>query len=202
MTAAHPHATFPCECPPPDEIDIPSDRHLTPVTRPSRHNNSNSFIPHQTRLQSHRHSFFPRTIPEWNALPETIIQALSPIPAPSTQVFKTALLFNYNNQHNPRTSLAFILVRVQPIPEWSWRVLSFQKWFFLKMDKMCHKFLLQLGLYSMWNSGGRDSHISEWQVPPRTSDIGVFRCKIKDYGVFQSVVKDLWNIRHQVDHRL
>ena len=44
-----------------------------------------SFIPHQTRLQSHRHSFFPRTIPEWNALPETIIQA------PSIQVFKTAL---------------------------------------------------------------------------------------------------------------
>ena len=68
-----------------EEIDIPSDRYLTPVTRLSRHNNSKSFIPHQTRLQSHRHSFFPRTIPEWNALPETIIQA------PSIQVFKTAL---------------------------------------------------------------------------------------------------------------
>ena len=54
-----------------EEIDIPSDRYLTPVTRLSRHNNSKSFIPHQTRLQSHRHSFFPRTIPEWNALPET-----------------------------------------------------------------------------------------------------------------------------------
>ena len=77
-----------------EEIDIPSDRYLTPVTRLSRHNNSKSFIPHQTRLQSHRHSFFPRTIPEWNAFDLKHLFKL--------QVSKSSKqLYNYSNQQTP-----------------------------------------------------------------------------------------------------
>ena len=68
-----------------DDVDIPRDRYLTPVTRLSRHSNSQSFIQYHTRLQSHKYSFFPRTITEWNSLPETTVKATS------TQAFKSQL---------------------------------------------------------------------------------------------------------------
>ena len=59
------------------EVGIPGDRYLTPVTRLTRKTNSKSFIHHSPRLESHKHSFFVRTIPEWNSLPEKTIQATS-----------------------------------------------------------------------------------------------------------------------------
>ena len=67
------------------EIDIPSDRFLTPVARRSRHNNSKSYIIPHARTQFYKNSFFPRTITEWNRLPENTVQALS------TEAFKNQL---------------------------------------------------------------------------------------------------------------
>ena len=51
------------------------ERYLTPATRRSRHTNSQSFIQTRTRINMHKNSFFPRTIPEWNVLEESIVQA-------------------------------------------------------------------------------------------------------------------------------
>ena len=58
-------------------IEIPSDRYLTPITRRSRHNNSKSYQHYSTRLDVHKHSYFPRTIPEWNKLDEQTVNAAS-----------------------------------------------------------------------------------------------------------------------------
>ena len=66
-------------------VDIPSDRYLTPATGHSRHTNSQSFIQTRTRINVHKNSFFPRTIPEWNVLEESIVQA------PSLETFKQAI---------------------------------------------------------------------------------------------------------------
>ncbi|XP_072014938.1 uncharacterized protein [Amphiura filiformis] len=74
-----------------NEVDIPSDHYLTPVTRPSRRNNSKSFLQHQKRLSSHNKSFFPRTIIDWNSLQEDIVKA------PSVQAFKNHL-YQINQQ--------------------------------------------------------------------------------------------------------
>ena len=58
-----------------NEIDIQAKDYLTPVNRASRSNNSKSFIRHHSRIDSHKYSFFPRTIVEWNSLPEPHINA-------------------------------------------------------------------------------------------------------------------------------
>ena len=63
-------------------VDIPSDRYLTPATQRSHHANSQSFIQTRACINVHKSSFFPRTIPEWNALEESIVQA------PSLETFK------------------------------------------------------------------------------------------------------------------
>ena len=68
-------------------IDIPSDRYLTPATRLSRLNNSKSYLHHSTRLNLHKQSFFPRTIPEWNRLPEETVKSKN------LEVFKTNIKY-------------------------------------------------------------------------------------------------------------
>ena len=66
-------------------VDISSDRYLIPATRRSRHTNSKSFIQTRARINVHKYSYFPRTVPEWNALDDTIVQA------PSLDTFKNLL---------------------------------------------------------------------------------------------------------------
>ena len=65
-----------------DKIDIQARDYLTPVIRNSRSNNSKSFLRPHSRIQSHKYSFFPRTIVDWNSLPEKSINA------PSLSIFR------------------------------------------------------------------------------------------------------------------
>ncbi len=58
---------------------------LTPMTRSSRNYNSHSFIQLQTYNMAQRCSYFPRTVIEWNALPEGVVSA------PSLETFKARL---------------------------------------------------------------------------------------------------------------
>ena len=82
-----------------NEIGIPGDRHLTPVTRHSSHNNSKSFIPHQTRPQSHKHSHVSLEL--YQSGTNYLKQAFK------LQVLKSSKqLYNYNNLHKPHISLA------------------------------------------------------------------------------------------------
>jgi len=67
------------------EVDVPRDRYLAPVTRISRHTNTKNYKHHQTKLLCYKYSFFPRTLLEWNELPESTVQA------PSIQAFKNHL---------------------------------------------------------------------------------------------------------------
>jgi hypothetical protein len=67
-------------------VDIPSDRYLTPATRHSRHSNNKSYITHSTRLNIHKYSYFPRTIIQWNALDDTVVNS------PTINIFKQQLL--------------------------------------------------------------------------------------------------------------
>ena len=57
-------------------VDIPSDPYLTPVTRQGiRRNNSNQYQQPHCRINIYKNSYFPRTIAEWNNLPDSTIQA-------------------------------------------------------------------------------------------------------------------------------
>jgi hypothetical protein len=61
-----------------DLISIPSDQYLTPVTRQGlRRKNTNTFQQPHCRINTYKNSYFPRTIREWNELPETAVQAKS-----------------------------------------------------------------------------------------------------------------------------
>ena len=53
-----------------DQIAIQPSNFLTPVARPTRRNNSKSFLRPSANKNCYSHSFFPRTIAEWNCLPE------------------------------------------------------------------------------------------------------------------------------------
>ena len=48
---------------------------LTPFARPTRHNNSKAFQRPRAKKDCYKNSFFPRTISEWNLLPETLINS-------------------------------------------------------------------------------------------------------------------------------
>ncbi len=61
------------------QVAIPAQKFLTPVSRPTRHNNSKAFLRPRANKNCYKDSFFPRTIPEWNLLPETIINAKSSV---------------------------------------------------------------------------------------------------------------------------
>ena len=53
-------------------VPIEASKHLRPMKRRSRHSHSNSFIPISTSSSSRRLSFYPRTITQWNSLPQSI----------------------------------------------------------------------------------------------------------------------------------
>jgi hypothetical protein len=52
-------------------IDIPPE--MMEQTRTLRRSHKHSFIQIQTRTNSYKYSFFPRTIIDWNSLPESVI---------------------------------------------------------------------------------------------------------------------------------
>ncbi|KAJ8028754.1 hypothetical protein HOLleu_31085 [Holothuria leucospilota] len=60
---------------------------LQPVRRPSRHHHSNSFL-HilPTNKDCYKYSFFPRTVRDWNLLPQNITDLEDP------KQFKSAAL--------------------------------------------------------------------------------------------------------------
>ena len=60
------------------QVAIPAKQLLTPVVRPTRHNNSQAFIRPRASKDCYKSSFFPATISEWNTLPESIINSTSP----------------------------------------------------------------------------------------------------------------------------
>ena len=64
------------------QVAIPASKFLQPTLRPSRHHNSKSFIRPQATKDCFKNSFFPRTISQWNSLPETIVNSTT------TEVFK------------------------------------------------------------------------------------------------------------------
>ena len=53
-------------------VPINASKYPRPMTRTSRHSHSDSYIPLSTSTSSHRLSFFPRTITQWNSLPQSI----------------------------------------------------------------------------------------------------------------------------------
>ena len=56
-------------------VAIPVDQYLTPLIRPSRHYNTMAFTIYSPRSDYYKYSFFPRTVLEWNQLPETTVKA-------------------------------------------------------------------------------------------------------------------------------
>ena len=55
------------------QVAIPASDLLLPAKRPSRHSNSKSFIWPRTKKDCFKNSFIPRTIHEWNSLPEHLV---------------------------------------------------------------------------------------------------------------------------------
>ena len=64
---------------------IPCDSLRRPV-RNSRHSDSDTFTILSSRVDSYKYSFFPRTISEWNKLPQDVRSK------PSVASFRSALL--------------------------------------------------------------------------------------------------------------
>ena len=58
-------------------VDVDGDRYLKPLTRHTRHSNSQGFITLQSRIDAYKYSFFPRTAIDWNALSEKAVGATS-----------------------------------------------------------------------------------------------------------------------------
>ena len=53
-------------------VPINASKYLRPMTCRSRHSDSNSYLPLSSSTSSHRLSFYPRTITQWNSLPQSI----------------------------------------------------------------------------------------------------------------------------------
>ena len=56
-----------------DQVAIPASKFLTPVARPTRHNNSKAYQRPSTKKDCYKNSFFPKTISDWNILPEPLV---------------------------------------------------------------------------------------------------------------------------------
>ena len=68
------------------QVDTPGLKSLLqPITRPSRHHNSKAYQIPETSKEYIKNSFFPRTIREWNVLPESAVNS------PSIDSFKNSL---------------------------------------------------------------------------------------------------------------
>ena len=55
-------------------IPVDARKYLRHPTRRSRHSHSYSFIPLSTSTSSHRLLFYPRTITQWNSLPQSFFE--------------------------------------------------------------------------------------------------------------------------------
>ena len=66
-------------------LAIPVQNYLHPAQRRTRRSSKHNYIEYQSRKDSHKYSFIPRTIKDWNDLPESVAS----IPDPTA--FKTAL---------------------------------------------------------------------------------------------------------------
>ena len=55
------------------QVAIPAQKFLQLVSRPIRHNNSKAYQRYQTKKDCFLNAYFPRTIAEWNKLPEEIV---------------------------------------------------------------------------------------------------------------------------------
>ena len=73
-------------------IDIPPEMMIK--SRSLRRRHKFSFIQIQARVDSYKYSFFPRTIIDWNSLPENVVCQ------PSAAKFKDAVLRYFNNIQN------------------------------------------------------------------------------------------------------
>ena len=71
-------------------VAIPVAQYVIPTTRPTRHCHALGFRIPQSRTESHKYSYFPRTVREWNALPASIPKA------ESLEAFKEGLTNYYS----------------------------------------------------------------------------------------------------------
>ena len=74
------------------QVAIPASDLLLPAKRPSRHSNSKSFIWPRTKKDCFKNSFIPRTIHEWNSLPEHLVNINL------TETFKEEVTEHLRNQ--------------------------------------------------------------------------------------------------------
>ena len=54
-------------------LSIPLGNLTQPATRPSRHTNSRAFTTLTANKDCYKHSFMPKTIKDWNSLPDSIV---------------------------------------------------------------------------------------------------------------------------------
>ncbi len=62
-------------------LAIDANEYMTPINRPIRHCNTQSYLVPQSNLNVHQYSFFPCTICDWTSLLQNIVDA------PSVSVF-------------------------------------------------------------------------------------------------------------------
>ena len=79
-------------------LSLPIGSLLRPVRRQSRHLHQNSYTPISTRKDCYKYSFTPRTITDWNSLPEHITNITEP------EAFKVALQHHLASPTKPRVS--------------------------------------------------------------------------------------------------
>ena len=66
-------------------VAVPSEQYLVSYTRPSRHYNSMAFKIFSPSTNFYKYSFFPRTVLDWNRLPDSTVKA------PTIEAFKAAI---------------------------------------------------------------------------------------------------------------
>ena len=58
-----------------DLVDIPASAYLTPTITKTRANHSKKYRQFPSSCDAFKYSFFPRTVPTWNALPANVAEA-------------------------------------------------------------------------------------------------------------------------------
>ena len=53
-------------------LALPAQNYLRPAQRQTRRSHSSAFIEHQTRIDAYKYSFVPRTVRDWNNIPQSI----------------------------------------------------------------------------------------------------------------------------------
>ena len=69
-------------------LAIPVQNYLQPAQRRTRRSSHQNFIEYHSRIDSHKYSYIPRTIKDWNDLPESTANIQD------STLFKTALSIN------------------------------------------------------------------------------------------------------------